>query len=125
MIIESIEDGERVGYNITFQPHVALDRSNLEQLNVMLEALKIYEERNQKYKDNWRRQGWRSCLFDLRRKVERVWDTFWNHPDSPCEEGWPTDREPPDLDDALDTINFAALATRAVREGNRDGSWSW
>lgn len=123
MIIKEIDgpDGSSVAFEVSFQPHSELDKSNMEQFEVLMEALRIYEDRNRKYKDNWRRQGWRSCLFDLRRKVERVWDVFW----SATPRAKAPDAFDPDLDDALDVINFAALVTRSVREGDRDGAWSW
>jgi hypothetical protein len=86
-----------------------------DQEAVMIEALNIYRERNRKYKDNWRRYGWRGCLYDLRRKVERAWDLLWNAEDT----------EQLDVDDLLDVINYAAITVRAVRELNRDGTGRW
>jgi hypothetical protein len=88
------------------------------QAMVLLEALKVYAERNPRYNDNWRRFGWRGCLFRLRERVERLWDYLW---DAPLRE----DPDSPllDLDDAIDLINFAAFTIRAVRMDNRDGSW--
>lgn len=85
-----------------------------EQLLVLLEALAIYADRNVTRKDNWRKQGWRGPLYDLRDKVERAWDLLWDY-DTPGPE--------PDLDDVLDSINYAAILVRAVRSGDRDGTW--
>jgi hypothetical protein len=82
---------------------------------VLCEALEIYGERNATRKDNWRKQGWRGPLYDLRDKVERVWDTFWN--------AEPETADGADMDDVLDSINYAAILVRAVRLGDRDGSW--
>jgi hypothetical protein len=93
-----------------------------EQADVILSALQVYVDRNVKYKDNWRRFGWRGCLFRLRERVERAWDYLW---DAPVIEGTELalSEELHDLDDMIDLINFAAFTIRAVREGNRDGSW--
>lgn len=94
---------------------LASSESNIVQLEVLLEALKVYDERNVKYKDNWKRFGWRGCLFRLRERTERAWDD-WFHGDVDID-------EMPDVDDLIDLINFAAFTIRAIREGNRDGSW--
>lgn len=125
--VEHLLDQGDVVFEVRFHPHSVLDRANLDQFEVLMEALKIYDERNRKYKDNWRRQGWRSPLFDLRRKVERVWDVFWNATPIPevCGPGTEFEIPPYDLDDALDVINFGALSIRAIREGDRDGSWGY
>lgn len=96
-----------------------------EQQAIFDEALIIYAERNVHYKDNWRRFGWRGCLFRLRERVERAWDGLWDaDPDTMDEEDEtrPTTRHPIE-DDLLDLINFAAFTIRAIREGNRDGEW--
>jgi hypothetical protein len=83
-----------------------------EQRAVLEQALRIYEERNRKYNDNWRRFGWRGCVFRVRERAERAWDAlFW------AEDGAEA------VDDLLDLINFAAFTVRAIREGNRDGTW--
>lgn len=106
-------DGGAVSFEITFQPHSPNDAACQEMFEIMMASLTIFEARNRKYKDNWRRQGWRSPLFDLRRKVERVWDVFWDGVGGPDA----------DVDDALDALNFCAILIRAIRENNRDGSW--
>jgi hypothetical protein len=85
------------------------------QRSVMRRAVMIHVERNKLYHDNWRRFGWRGCLFRLRERTERAWDGLW---DAPAQ-------EPPleIVDDLLDLINFAAYTIRAIEEGNRDGIW--
>lgn len=89
-----------------------------EQALILAEALRIYEERNEHYKDNWRRFGWRGCLFRMRERVERAWDNLWDRPTAGA-------KAPPEAadDDLIDLINFACFTIRAIREGNRDGSW--
>lgn len=82
----------------------------------------IFRDRNAKYKGNWRRYGWRSCLHDLRRKVDRCWDQLFNAPDMSPPPGTPTAL---DVDDLLDVINYAAITIMAIREGNRDGKGGW
>lgn len=114
-IIKSEPSGKSTAtaFEVSFQEHSANDRACMAMFEIMMDALRIFEERNRLYKDNWRRQGWRSPLFDLRRKVERVWDVFWDGKGGPDA----------DVDDALDAINFGAILVRAIREGNRDGYW--
>lgn len=92
-----------------------------QQFRIFMEALKVYDQRNMKYKDNWKRMGWRGVLIRIRERAERLWDDLWDAP------GFPDDEtegvEPNDVDDALDLINFAAFLVRGVRAGNRDGAW--
>jgi hypothetical protein len=85
---------------------------------ILDEALAIYEERSKLYGDQWRKYGWRGCLYNARRKVERAWEHLWNR-----ETERPTVHD--DVDDLLDTINYCAMAIKSVREGNRDGKGGW
>jgi hypothetical protein len=94
-----------------------------EQLNVLLEAMDIYSERNERYKDNWQRMGWRGPLIRLRERTERLWDYLWDYKTSRHPAGQPA-VDAPDLDDAFDLINFAAFLIRGVRTGvSRGGEW--
>lgn len=110
-VSESIGDWPR-----TFTIHVESESEAI-QLGCLLEALKIYAERNVKYKDNFQRMGWRGMLIRIRERAERLWDSAWS-----AEPGYPARDVPPvDVDDAIDLINFACFFIRAVRYGNRDG----
>lgn len=107
------------------------DQAVREQFGILSEALIIYAQRNVKYKDNWRRFGWRGCLFRVRERAERAWDNLWDAvtPQVAAGEGRSLSAEAEefvataDYDDLLDMINFACFTIRAVRENNRDGSW--
>jgi hypothetical protein len=92
-----------------------------EQQKVMDEALTLYRERNVKYKDNWKRFGWRGLLFRIRERAERAWDLLWDEDVGML----PTEERTVGVDDLLDLINFAAFAIRAIRDGNRDGEGKW
>lgn len=84
-------------------------------------ALEVYKERNETYKDNWKKQGWRGALFKLKLKVERAWEVLWDEdPDN-----LDSDYMARVTDDLIDAINNAAFAVAAVEEGNRDGKGSW
>jgi hypothetical protein len=43
-----------------------------------MDALAIYVERNEEYKDNWKRMGWRGALVRVRERAERLWDSLWD-----------------------------------------------
>lgn len=91
----------------------AVTESALEQAEVMLGALRIFAERNARYKDGWATAGWRGVLFDLRKKTERLWRQFWH--------GQLTIAS---VDDAYDLINFAAFFIRAQASGLSEwGTW--
>lgn len=89
-----------------------------EHAAVLHEALAIWKQRQAKYQDNWRHQGMRGNLFKLRWKVERAWMSLWHLPLHNVEGTI-------DVDDLLDSINYAVCAIRLARERNRDGDWFW
>lgn len=94
-----------------------------DQLRVLLGAAAIYAVKNVRYKDSWKRMGWRGQLVRVRERSERLWDSLWNAAnDSHSMAGGVSEHEIP-LDDAFDLINFAGFLIRAVHDGNRDGSW--
>lgn len=85
----------------------------LAQAQVLMDALVVYRDRNRKYRDNWKRMGWRGVLIRIRERSERLWDQLWANP-----------TDSPDLDDALDLINFAAFLVRAAKgEATHGGEW--
>jgi hypothetical protein len=104
------------------QKALATNDSNIKQLDVVLRALAIHDDRNVRYKDNWRRFGWRGCLFRLRERTERAWDALWEAPLPPADDE-KFEGQDAVIDDLLDLINFAAYTIRAIEEGNRDGTW--
>lgn len=97
--------------------HNSEDEAVKEQFEILMEALKVYAERNKKYRDNWKRMGWRGQLVRVRERAERLWDEFWNKPSVPLVIG------EYDVDDAIDLINFVGFLIRAIRAENRDGTW--
>lgn len=117
--------------HLSWESDTPLDRMEIEQAMVLIEALKVYSKRNTKYRDNWRRMGWRGLLIRIRERSDRLWDTFWMG--VAWKEAGPMD-EPEDrlidADDALDLINFAAFFVRQTRNASeegwmicRDGEW--
>ena len=91
------------------------NQTNLEQLQVMTAALRKFGERNQRYKDVWKESGWKGSLFDMRKKLTRIWRVFWR--------GEPTEQIDWECDDAYDLINFTAFFIRNVRDNNQWGQW--
>ncbi len=100
----------------------------LEHTRVLLAALQIHEQRREEYGDNWRRQGYRGSLFKLRLKVERVWDGLWGqitNREIDTSQGNMQPTIDQKTDDLLDAINYAAMAWRLARVGDRDGEWRY
>jgi hypothetical protein len=90
---------------------------NFQHLMVLLEVFELYLERNGRYNDEWRVTGWRGALFELRKKVSRVWRVFWKG----------TGSKPEHIlyDDALDAINFIVFFIRLHREAGPEwGEWT-
>lgn len=90
------------------------------QAEVLVGALSIYAQRNEEYRDNWVRMGWRGMLVRVRERAERLWDSlFWADLPETDYSKWSARK----LDDAYDAINFLAFLIRAVQTANRDGEW--
>jgi len=94
-----------------------------EHKEILDEAFNTYMNRNYKYNDAWKQSGWRGALFDLRKKVERAWVHLFNA--EVLEDQDKDFVEEPDVDDLIDSINYAVFAIRGIREGNRDGKGGW
>lgn len=88
------------------------------QLMIFGDAMNVYIARNERYKDNWKKMGWRGQLVRMKERVERLWDDFWGK--EPIPDGVD---ELMNVDDAIDLINFAAFFIRAANDNNRDGDW--
>lgn len=90
-----------------------------EHAAVLDKALSIYIERHKQYGDkNWRREGMKGSLFNLRQCVQRAWDTLWGRKIDEFD----SDYVERDLDDLVDAINYAVFTIRAVDEGI-EGDW--
>lgn len=100
-------------YEREYLKHLGIEDhiNNLQQLRVFAEALKIYAERNKRYKDSWKDFGWRGMLHDIYKKTHRLWKAWWS--------GDEQDRG--DYDDAIDLMNFSAFFIRAVKSNNEKG----
>lgn len=86
--------------------------STVEQASeIFSQCLKIMMERNAHHRGSWEREGWKGTLFNVRRKLERVWDRFWKSNEAQS-----------DLDDAYDLINYTALMIIAMEQGI-EGDW--
>lgn len=92
-----------------------------EQADVFDEALRIFTDRNQKYRDTWKQSGALGNLLRTAQKIDRLMAVWWH--DEPGEMSG--ERRPPltkaDLDDAYDVINHCAFFIRCAQEGNLTG----
>jgi len=94
---------------------VTPEESTIEQMGVMVEAIKLFEERNARYNDLWKRDGWLGNVFQLTHKASRIRRLFFDK--ASRGEAAAT----PDPDDAFDLINYAIFFIRCLRESNRTG----
>jgi hypothetical protein len=114
--IMSYEGAEPVASLITI--HVedcdsAQDAIDLEQLTVFVDAWRIFRNRSARHGEGWKNSGWRGALFDMHKKMDRLWNEFM------------LSKSPPsDYDSALDLMNFAAFFIRGRRDG-LTGRWQW
>lgn len=84
-----------------------------DQARVFAKAFMIFCERSARHGDTWKDSGWRGALFDSRKKMDRLWQEFMVN-----------DEPPPDLDSALDLLNFVAFFVRGRTHGV-EGTWNW
>ncbi len=91
---------------------IEANSTNLTQLNVLVEALQIFETRKI-YGDVWRKYGALSNLLSVARKADRLMEIFWHGPGELDHKS--------SVDDAYDLINYAAFFIRNVTDGNLKG----
>jgi hypothetical protein len=84
---------------------IAYNSESAEHMMVFLEALRIYDERNNQYGPLWKNAGAAENFFDASRKARRVKAVVMS------EGGFNID------DDALDAINYLIFGIRNMREG--------
>ena len=107
-----MSDGSLVA-EILREMGIAPTEDHQEQLGVFLQAFEIFVERTERHGDTWKASGWRGALFDMHKKMDRLWNEFMV-----------SDSPPEDVDSALDLINFAAFFVRAQQQGIK-GTWRW
>lgn len=93
-----------------------LQQSAVEQFSVFLDAMEKFVERNHKYKDLWKKNGWLAHLIYVRMKVQRAVHMFMDTDSY-------KDHDDP-LDDTHDAMNFQAFFVRKFKEGDRSGGMS-
>lgn len=94
---------------------------NVAHFSVLMEALKLYDQRTQAYGQAWEQYGAMSNLLKVASKTDRMMAVWWTGEDEiglPHDEGFHKDS----LDDALDGINYTAFFIRNARRRNIYGS---
>jgi hypothetical protein len=86
--------------------------SEYQQAMAMMQAFKLFQERNADYQDAWQPGGLRANLVKLRLKLERTWRMFWVADKDPTAE-------------LLDVINYAVFCVRCADNDDWDGGWKW
>ena len=88
--------------------------------DILDEAMGTYKERNELYRDNWKRMGLKGMVFRIRERAERVWDATFGKKRELVHlpEDYSATR-----DDLIDQINFCVFAVRAIDEDNLNGDW--
>lgn len=106
-----------IGIDPARQAGLRRQASLSEHRAVLERAMKIYEQREDKYQGIWREYGWRGSLMQARSCVERAWRTLWN--------AEPRHNETVKTDDLVDLINYVVFTIRNIEDGNRDGTWGY
>lgn len=90
------------------------------QLEVFIRAMEVYGARNKRHQSIFYASGWRGALVDIRKKTDRLWNEFWFTRDVDLIE-----KDAPDMDSAIDLVNFVAFFVRQVNDHNEMGQWPW
>lgn len=98
---------------------IKLHESEGEQQDVFDDALLIFKDRNEKYRDTWKQYGALANLVRSAQKVDRLMAVWWFED---AESRPPLTKE--DLDDAYDVINHMAFFIRCVKAGDLLGEIS-
>jgi len=91
---------------------VAVNPDTIEHLSIMVEALVVYDSREQSYSGVWRQYGALSNLLSAARKVDRLMSVWWR------EGGVVPVLHKDNLDDVIDAINYSVFMIRNARQGN-------
>lgn len=91
--------------------------------NVVGDALRLLEHKNQQYRDAWRKQGYMGNLGRIQSKAERLKSLLWRDADGdgyPLPANYTRDGETV-VDTLLDLINLSAMMVANWTEENRWG----
>lgn len=88
----------------------------VQHMLVLVEAWRVYMDRDKRYKKGWRDRGWKGNVCDVLRKAVRIRSMFW-------EDNYdvPDNAEEIDVDDLVDQINYSVFSVRNLRDGRRWG----
>lgn len=98
--------------------NVDISDDNIEQLLVLMSALRIYDERAKIYGDTWTTYGGLNNLLRAATKVDRSMEIWWHDQSDNANPLMHKDN----LDDAIDAVNYLVFFIRCVRAGNITGS---
>lgn len=112
-----VEDGNDVTRDIEklMCEHFGLEPNmgNRQYMSGLLMAAEIYAERGQRHGDVWKDSGWKGMLFDMHKKMDRLWNEYMV-----------SEKPPSDLDSAVDLINYTVFFILG-KINNNDGKWRW
>lgn len=86
---------------------IEYNQETADHMLVMVEALKIYNERSKKYGQLWKDAGAAQNFYDAYRKARRLKALYGNR----------VEAVPDGQDDALDVINYVIFGIRNSRDG--------
>lgn len=102
---------------------------SIQHFRVLAEAMYVYQERNAKYGDLWKRFGWMGNAMHIASKAARITRVFWKQKGEPAREVVSLkadgdvlrERSSYDYDDAIDLINYCAFFVLNLQDGNELG----
>ena len=89
------------------------DADDQAHLKPIIQALKIYSGRRERYQSGWRRLGALGNAFFMKDRANRVWEALKNGPG--CQSF--------NYEDCVDMINIAAFCYRSAHEENYGGEF--
>ena len=107
--VDAVDTRRYIAAMLHVRPEEVSDDAVYQLTDAFMPAIGIMVERGQLRGELWRQSGWRGALYEARKKLERLWRSWWTG-----------DRT--DQDSALDLLNFTGFFIRASME-QREPEW--
>lgn len=89
-----------------------IDATDIEQMRVFIICMRLFKQRNGRYKDLWMQYGWTDSVHHVRHKAARIVREFVHHQDADPD---------PDPADVWDLINYGVFLIRNLAARNKYG----
>jgi hypothetical protein len=109
------KDSFRITVEFLEQYGIPMTEDNVDHLDVLMEAMSLYNERTASYGQIWKQYGATGNLLHAALKTDRMMELWWHGGPKPA-------LHKDNLDDAIDALNYLTFFIRNARDANLTGS---